>query len=144
VQPRRHGAFTDGTDEEVDRMKWIAMALSAVALAVAAGAVALAARDGSRGVRAVVTTLESWPPGAASPASTATPRRPRPEAKRPQRRSAQPTRAGRCRSDEGDDSDPTGDDRSSTRRARLCSSDDGNDNGPDNQAGDTRGDDDGD
>jgi hypothetical protein len=116
-------------------MKWGAIALVAAVLAFTAGALTLTLRSSGAGAREYVTSTDSFVVGAVKQALTTTTAVPR------RGRSAPACRGG------GDESDPTGDDRSSTRRAsRACPADNqagdnqAGDRGGDNQAGDRGGD----
>jgi hypothetical protein len=110
-------------------MKWAAIGLGASLLALAVGALALTTRGGEQTTRIATTTAASSPIAAPIPVVTTQPSRPVSSSTKRARSRANLSRP--CRSKGNDESDPTGDDRST---ARHCSS---NSTG-DNQAGDSR------
>jgi hypothetical protein len=127
----------------VDQVKWITIGLAAAVLALAAGAIALATR-GERAAREVVTTTQSSPIGAALPGVTMQLTRPVSARKKPARRGVQPSVVRPCQSN-GDESDPTGDDRPSARSAKgVCHTAGKNTSAADNETDDSRSDEGGD
>jgi hypothetical protein len=118
------GSLEGKIDEEVVQVKWIAIGLGAVALAV--GAFALTTQmtqGGGQNMRQIVTTVPS-PAGALTPASTAM--------LAPS--GAQPTSTGACRSDT---SDATGDDCAAAQKDDQAREDQARDEEPDeNDKGD--------
>ena len=122
-------------------MKWKAIALGVGVLALIAGALVVGVltitmQSGGASARESVTSPDSFAVGGVkqTAVTTTVPRRGRP--------------ASACQRGAGDESDPTGDDRSSTRRtSRACPADNqagdnqAGDRGGDNQAGDRGGDD---
>jgi hypothetical protein len=110
-------------------MKWAAIGLGASLLALAVGALALTTRGGGQSTRIAATTLESAPVGVQIPVAPAQPTQPASSATKRARSGANVSK--RCQSGAGDESDPTGDDRSNARSCRSGSS-------GDNQAGDNQ------
>jgi hypothetical protein len=109
-------------------MKWAAIGLGAFLLALAVGALALTTRGGGQSARIATTTVAYSPIDALIPVATPQPSRPVSPAKK--RRSGASV-SKKCRSNAGDESDATGDDRS---KARNC----GSNSSGDNQAGDNQ------
>jgi hypothetical protein len=110
-------------------MKWAAIGLGALLLALVVGALALTTRGDGQSTRIATTTVEAAPFGVQIPAAPAQPIRPVSSATkraRPRKNLSKP-----CHSNGGDESDPTGDDRSNARNCRSNRS-------GDNQAGDNR------
>lgn len=110
-------------------MKWAAIGLGASLLALAVGALALTTRGGGQSTRIATTTVSSAPLGVQIPVAPAQPTRPVSSAKK--RAQSRANLSKPCQSNAGDESDPTGDDRSNARSCRSRSS-------GDNQAGDNR------
>jgi hypothetical protein len=113
-------------------------------LALAVGVLALTTRGGEQSTRSATTTAAPAPIDALIPVATAQPSRPASPATKRARSGASPSKT--CQRNAGDESDPTGDDRS---KARNCPSNrsgddqagdtESGDNGGDNQAGDNAG-----
>lgn len=122
--------FAEGSDgEKVFQMKWAAIGLGASLLALAAGALALTTRGGGQSTRIATTTVGPAPLGIQIPVVPAQPTQPVSSATKQSRSGTRVSKP--CRSHAGDESDPTGDDRS---KARNC----GSNRSGDNQAGDNR------
>jgi hypothetical protein len=122
--------FAEGSDDEdVSQMKWAAIGLGASLLALAVGALALTTRGGGQSTRIATTTVGSAPLGVQIPVAPAQPSQPVSSATKQARSGANLSRP--CQGKVGDESDPTGDDRSN---ARDCTNSSG-----DNQAGDNAG-----
>jgi hypothetical protein len=121
-------------------MKWVAIGLGASLLALAVGALALTTRGGGQSTRIATTTVESAPVGVQIPVLTPQPSRAVSPATKRARSGA--SRSKTCQSNGGDESDPSGDDRSNARNCRSSSSGDNQagdnqrDQAGDNQAGD--------
>jgi hypothetical protein len=103
VELSRHGGFTGSNGQEVDRMKWIAIVLGAVTLALAVGVTALVTQRDGWSTRGILPTDALTPTGAVAPASPAKRVVPVPAAMKAVPRAPQPTRAA-C----SDNNDPTG------------------------------------
>jgi hypothetical protein len=122
-------------------MKWAAIGLGASLLALAVGVLALTTRGGEQSTRSATTTAAPSPIDALIPVATAQPSRPASPATKRARSGASPSKT--CRSNTGDESDPTGDDRSNARNCPSNRSgddqagDNRRDQGGDDQAGDT-------
>jgi hypothetical protein len=115
-------------------MKWLVMGLGASLLALAVGAYALTAGGGRQAPSVVVTTTSSAidaPLSAATGKATQT----LSTAKKAVRRSTKPAPSPKCQTDGGENSDPTGDDRSQSKAS--CGSGNASGNSGDNQAGDS-------
>jgi hypothetical protein len=113
-------------------MKWVAMVLGLLVLALVAGVVALTMRGDGQGVRAAVTS-------------------PRTAVVDPLKRvlttegSSLLGANGRCRRESAEDSDASGDDRSNrAHTTKPCRADREDDNAGDNETGDDRSDESGD
>ena len=119
-------------------MKWAAIWLGASLLALAVGALAITTRGGGQSTRIATTTVESAPLGVQIPVAPAQPTRPVSSATKRARSRANVPKP--CQSDRGDESDPTGDDRSNARNCRSSSSGDnqaGDEQAGDNESGDS-------
>jgi hypothetical protein len=122
--------FAEGSDdEEVFRMKWVAIGLGASLLALAVGALALTTRGGGQSTRIATTTVASNPIDALIPVPTTPLSAPVSPAKKRARSGSSLPKT--CQSNGGDESDETGDDRPEARSCRSDSS-------GDNQAGDNQ------
>jgi hypothetical protein len=121
-QARAAGSLEGDIDEKVTRVKWIAIGLGVVALAV--GAFALTTQGGGKNMRQIVTTVPS-PAGALTPASTA-----KPDANVAKRApsAAQPTSTEAC---QRDTSDATGDDCAAAQNDDQAGDSQARDNEPD-------------
>jgi hypothetical protein len=133
--------FAEGSDdEEVSQMKWGAIGLGASLLALVVGALALTTRGSGQSTRIATTTVESAPVGVRIPVAPAQPTQPVSSATKRARSGAKLSKP--CRSHAGDESDPTGDDRSNARNCRSNRSghsqagDNQRDRAGDDQAGD--------
>jgi hypothetical protein len=130
-------------------MKWVAIGLGAFLLALAVSALALTTRGGGQSTRISTTTAAPSPIGALIPVAPLQPSPPVSPTKKRARSGASVSK--KCQSNGGDESDPSGDDRSNARNCRSNSSGDkqagdnqrdqaGDEQAGDNESGDNAGD----
>ena len=112
-------------------MKWIVVGLSTAVLAL--GAFALTALGEGRDTPDALTSAKAAPVAVPTPAGSAKSDR---GSSATRTRDRNPTQ--RCKGDENDDSDQTGDDDQTNRKRGVCQSDNAGDDSGDDQAGDGR------